>query len=407
MNHRVLILVLGLPLLACSYTFSNPAEQLDAGQVSGRVLADRQGTGTLAAFGGVAVSLKGSAFSQVTHDTGRFTLLPLPPGRHTLLFRRNTLWALERDVEIAFGKDGQPEGVSLGDVVLRYASAVSGTVLPPAGTTSADGVAVDESTGQTAAVVGGSFRFPVLPLGQRRLTVALRDPLTLDQWVGGPVLVSLGDADQQTERTLAPVPLHQAAGTGRLRFRISSVGLSLDPATVTITGLPPAAAALSARGQAATPDSNGDVDVTLPEGVYFIGLVPPAGSTGALPPSTATAVVLANRVAELGTLYVVQDAAVQAAQASCEGSADCGGSICSAGACTDWIPPASAPADAPYCDLARMAACPSPGFACSLPGGFAGSCLFGPAQGMCVPCGTCCTLDGTSTLCAPAGAGGC
>lgn len=397
MDAKCLGLLAALPLLACSYTYSNPAEQLQVGQVAGRVVADRQGTGSLTGFGGVSVSLKGSAFHQVTRDTGRFTLLPLPPGRHTLLFRRNTVWGLERDVEIAFGKDGQPEGVTLGDVVLRYAAAVSGTVAAPATATSTEGIAVDEATGQTAIVSGGSFRFPVMPLGARRFKVALRDGLTGAQWVGGPVLLHLGDPDQQTERTLAPVPLHGAAGTGRLRFRIASVGLRVDPAAVTVGGLP----------VPATPDSNGDVDVTVPEGVYRIGLAPPAAATGTSAPAVASAVVLAGQVAELGTLYVVLDASVQAAQASCGSSADCAGLACTAGACLDWIPPPAAPADAPYCDTTRGVTC-APGQPCTLPGGFAGACVTGTVQvSQCVPCGTCCTPDGTSTLCAPPGAGGC
>jgi hypothetical protein len=400
---RVLPCLAALLLAGCSYSFSNPAEDLRAGQVAGRVLADRLNTGTLAAFGGVSVSLKGSTFSQVTHDTGRFTLLPLPPGRHTLLFRRNTVWALERDVDIGFGRDGQPEGVALGDVVLRYSAAVAGSAtLPPAATSAVEGVVVDEATGQIAVLSGGAFRFPVLNLGPHAFKIAVRDPFALPQplvFVGGPILLTLGDADQQLEKLLAPLPLHAAAGTGRIRFRISSVGLAVDPASVAVTGLP--------AGTPATPDSNGDVDVTVPEGVYGIGLVPPASASGASPPVLATAVVLSNQLADLGTLYVVLDSAVVAAQASCASDQDCGGTPCTAGLCSSWTPPPAAPADAPWCDGGAATAC-SVGQACLVPGGFAGACLGGVVRlGSCVQCGTCCTPDGISLICAVPGTGGC
>jgi hypothetical protein len=388
-------------LAACSYSYSNPAEDLRAGQVAGRVVADRLNTGALAGFGGVSVSLRGSTFHQVTHDTGRFTLLPLPVGRHTLLFRRNTVWALERDVEVGFGKDGQPEGVTLGDVVLRYAASVSGTAsLPPSATSPIEGVVVDESTGQTAVLAGGRFEFPVLNLGTHAFKIAVRDPSVLPplQFVGGPILLTLSEGDQQQEKVLSNLQLHLAAGSGRIRFRISSVGLPVAPDAVQVTGLP---------GAPPTPDSNGDVDATVPEGVYSIGLLPPASASGASPPLLATAVVLAGQLADLGTLYVVLDSAVASAQAACLSDLDCGGTPCTAGFCQSWTPAPSAPADAPYCDTGSATAC-APGQACSAPGGFVGACLGGVVRlGSCVPCGTCCTPDGASLLCAVPGALGC
>ncbi len=403
MVDRALPTLAALLLSGCSYSFSNPAEDLRAGQVAGRVVADRLATGSLAGFGGVSVSLKGSTLSQVTHDTGRFTLLPLLPGRHTLLFRYNTVWALERDVDIGFGKDGQPEGVSLGDVILRYAAKVTGSATLPAGATSPiEGVVVDEVTGQTAVLTLGSFEFPVLNLGPHAFKIGVRDPLALPAplvFVGGPVLLTLGEADQQTVKLLAPLPLHAATGLGRIRFRISSVGLSVDTQTVTVTGLPP--------GTPATPDSNGDVDVTVPEGVYDIGIVLPPSAAGASPPALATGVVLAGQVAELGTLYAVLDTAVVAAQLSCLSDPDCGGTPCSAGLCLSWTPPPGAPADAPFCDASQATSCVA-GQTCSVPGGFPGACLGGAVRaGSCVRCGTCCTPDGVTLLCAVLGVLGC
>jgi hypothetical protein len=237
--------------------------------------------------------------------------------------------------------------------------------------------------------------------------VALRDPVTTLQWVGGPILLTLGEADQQTEKRLAPVPVHAAgsvgAGTGRIRFRIASVGLSVAPASVVVKGLP-------ATATVTGPDSNGDVEAVVPEGLYRIGLFPPAAATGALAPAVVTTVALVNQLSDLGTLYMVLDSAVAKAQLVCASNADCGGLTCTAGTCLDWVPPPAAPASVPFCDASRAAAsnCGLAGGPCALSGGFAGACA-PDAVGLftCVPCGTCCTADGATQLCAPLTASGC
>ena len=171
-SHRALLIPLPLLLAGCLFDYKNPAETLRAGEASGAVVADRNATGVLSGYPGVSVSLKGAAYDQTTRETGRFALLDLPVGRHTLLFRKGTTWALERDVEIAFGKDGQPEGVDLGKVVLRYAAAVEGSFELPVGNAILGGTAVDETTGQTAVLTPdpisptrATFRFPALDVG--------------------------------------------------------------------------------------------------------------------------------------------------------------------------------------------------------------------------------------------------
>ena len=154
-----------LLLGACSYEFSNPAEKLDAGEVTGRIVADLSGNGQLSGVGGVTVALKNSTNFQTSRDNGRFFMLGLVPGRHTLLFSKGTIWALQRDVELAFGSDGQIEGIVLGDLRLRYAVALGGTFALPF--TVADGdipagipptvLAIDEATGAVATVVPETF----------------------------------------------------------------------------------------------------------------------------------------------------------------------------------------------------------------------------------------------------------
>jgi len=378
---RRLLSLATLLAAGCSYTYKNPAEDLRAGEASGRVVADRQGVGALVPFPGVSVSLRGAAFDQMTRETGRFALLPLPTGRHTLLFRKGSLWALERDVEIAFGKDGQPEGVALGDVALLYGTTVVGSVVPPTGFAATSGMVVDEMTGMAAPWIG-TFTFPALPAGPHRFKAHVTDGLS--SWVAGPLSIVLTQSDQQAFKLLAPLAARPVAGSGRLRFRIQSVGASVDPASVTIAGLP----------VPATPDSRGDVDVTLPEGGYTVSLSGPALD----PPPQSSGVVLAGQVAELGTLYFVSPAAAAAAQLDCAADADCAPGTCAGGACQNWTAPAGASAATPFCS-----GCNATG-SCSPIGAVNAVCTTTQQRAqVCAPCGGCCTPDGVLTVCGPAG----
>jgi len=409
-----------LPILAaagCLFDYQNPAEQLRAGEASGAVVADRNATGSLAGFPGVSVSLKGAAYDQTTRETGRFALLDLPVGRHTLLFRKGTTWSLERDVEIAFGKDGQPEGVDLGRVVLRYSAAVEGRFDLPAGLNLASGVAVDETTGQTAVLVGGgpsnpnqsTYRFPALDVGTHLLKVAARDDLG-GTWVGGQAVVTIADADQGTTKVVAPIPPHASAATGRLRFRVQVVGNLGVPVSSIGVFISPDPDLLSPIA----PDTQGYVDVTVPEGLYQVLLVPGAGTprvvhasvqaataVGApLAPPAAFGVVILGKVAEVGSVYLVSDLAVQGSIRECVTAADCGGLTCAARQCLDYQPKPGAGATLPFCTACSYSAAGNN--TCAAAPGLGGGCT--PA-GFCDPgCqGVVCTTDGSSTLGFPPG----
>ncbi len=445
--HRVLVVLAAAQLAGCLYDYNNPAEQLDAGQIGGTVLADVAGSGTPVAKADVAVSIKGAAFDQATRPNGRFVVLDLPVGRHRLLFRNGTTWALERDVDIAYGSDGQPEGIELGDVVLRYSAAVEGSISLPPGNTIAGGVAVDETSGQTAPLVVGTalpgdpappvtFRFPMLALGTHLIKLHATD-LFNGIWVGGQVVVNVTLAEQGTTITLANVAARAATSTGRLRFRVQAIGLSL-PASSLSVNLSPDPLGLNPI----TPASDGSVDVTVPEGLYAIGVIAPAtapplprpGSIGPGAPLAAAApvptvgpppvygVVLQGRVAEVGSAYVTSDAALLASMTSCQVSGDCGGLACTDGTCVGLVPvPPPVSATTPFCAACLYAGLESQtGLppACLAGPGVAGACHCpGPAAGVdcalragdptltpvasyCEPvaCGFTCTPDGTSTV---------
>jgi hypothetical protein len=444
-THRILALLLASQLAGCFYAYGNPAEDLRAGQVGGTVVADVAGSGTPAARGDVAVSIRGAAYDQATRPNGRFVVLDLPVGRHRLLFRTGSTWALERDVDIGWGSDGQPEGVELGDVVLTYSAAVEGSISLPPGNTIAGGVAVDESSGLTAPLVvvataPGSpappvtFRFPMLALGTHVIKLfATDDSAVPGRWVGGQVVVSVTPADQGTTITLANVAARAASATGRLRFRIQAIGLSLAPGSVTVNltpdpGLNPI-----------TPASDGSVDVTVPEGLYAIQVVAPAtappltrlGAGGRLVPLAAAApvptvspsalhgVVLQSRVAEVGSLYVASDTSIMASMTACRDSGDCGGLSCTSNTCVGLVPtPPAVTAGTTFCarclydGLDQVAGFGSPcqagpavAGACACPTGVdcalrPGDPALKPVASYCAPqaCGFACTPDGASLV---------
>ena len=438
---RNLVLLVAAQLTGCFYTYGNPAEDLRTGEARGTVVADPAGTGTLLPAPGVAVSLKGAAFDQLSRPNGRFFVLDLPAGQHRLLFRNGTTMTLERDIQIAYGRDGQPEGLELGNVAMRATTAVEGSFALPAGITLAGGVAVDETSGQTAALVlpaslalPATFRFPALSVGTHVIKLSATD-LFAGKWVGGQVSVNVTPADGGTTITLASITGRAASASGRLRFKVQAIGLSLPPSSLTVN-LTPDPAMLNPI----TPASDGSVDVTVPEGLYTVTVVAPATAPplakldpGALQSSMALAaapvptlappaaygVVLEGRVAEVGSLYVASDVSLMASTTTCLAAADCGAGAlisCTSKVCVGYAPaPPPVTASTSYCASCTYAGATNrPGLgdpcqagpdvigACACPGGKSVDCAataIPPVAGYCTPqaCGFKCTPDGAVT----------
>jgi hypothetical protein len=379
----------------CKYSFDNQAERLLAGQVVGRATAEG------AALGGAAVSLRGSAFEQVTRQSGRLDLHPVSRGSHALLVRQGLERALLRQVDVGYGSDGQLEGVTLGDVEVPRAVTLSGA-LTTLGSDSLSGVLVDQATGLYALTSGGGFRLEGLPIGVHRLLAGTRDGATGALWVAGPVVVTVTEAEQGTEKVVIPMTVRGASSAGgQLHFRVSSLvsGLDATAAVVRVTDAGGATVAVPA------PDSNGDRDLALPEGLYFVEVrPPPAFAATVTAPRRAAAVVVEGDEFDLGSFVLISDADVAAAQLSCERDADCApGGTCGGGLCAGYSPPAAAPAGVPICSALPW--CPTLGGPCDLPGAIApATCLQDPttSYGVCVPCSSACTPDGTALLSAPA-----
>jgi hypothetical protein len=373
----------------CNYSFRNPAEKLAAGEVSGRAVAPGSGP-----ISGASVSLRGSAFDQSTRPTGRFSLLPLPAGRHTILVRQGLDRAEIREVEVGYGSGGQTEGVNLGDLELPRAASVSGTLIA-VGSSSGEGVIVDETTGMSAAVLDFQFRMGGLPVGSHRLSVATHS-LT-GNWAGGPVAITITDAEAGSDKVLAPISLEAAVGTGHLRLRTVSLveGMDAQDVPVSVTNVDGVD-----QGDGA-PDSNGDRDWEIAAGAYHVQVGTPGSSTEAAPPARA-AVVLQGNVADLGSFYVIPVDTIAAAQLWCHQDADCASGPCSGGYCAaapDPVPPATAPVcsdAAPWTCVTLDADCDVPGDV--TPGWCVENPVAGPTHPSCLPCNTLCTPDGVKTI---------
>jgi hypothetical protein len=395
-SSRALLLAAVLAA-GCKYSFQNPAQDLSAGEIAGQPI---DGAGQPAA--GAGVSVKGSALDQASRASGWFGVPDLPPGHHVVLVRQGLARAALREVDLEYGADGRVDGAWLGSFPLPLAASLSGTLDDDNGTFPAEGLVVDETTG-IAVNTGAVFTLDGLPIGPHRLFAGTRDAYTGALAVGGPVGVTIAAAEQGTEKALAPIPLRAASGAeGHLLFRVSSLVAGLDAAAADVRVTDAAGAGVSVPA----PDSNGDRDVLLPEGLYFVEVRPPAAwAASVASPARAAAVVIADNQFDLGTFYLAEDSTLAAAARSCRTSADCApGGTCVSGVCDlGYSPPAAAPATAPVCgDLAWCPDAPGP---CDAPGAVGpATCLLNPASSfnVCIPCSTSCTPDGVTVLSAAA-----
>jgi hypothetical protein len=384
-----------LALAACSYTYKNPAESLGGGEVGGRTVADG------GVLDGVSVSLKGAALDAQSRASGRFAMLPLPAGRHTLLFRKATERALQLQIDLGYGKDGRPQGFWLGDVAVPPASALAGTLAGPSGVVLAtDAGVVDEATGTSALATDGvTYTLAGLSTGEHRLYGHAADAAG-NVYVGGPRAVTIVPDDAGTVRTLgSPLELHLAtADTATVIVQVKVIGVSLAGSHLSLVGFPLAA-------QPAL-DSTGLAQAEVREGRWTVGVtLTPAVAGVALPPPVSF-VAVAGATLDLGTLYVVGNDSQRLAALACHSHDDCApGGSCAGGSCAGWTPPAAASATAGLCEPSTLgcAAGPRPGSpvpAVCVAGSFAG----GTAA---VACGTCCSPDGVATICGEPGVGGC
>jgi hypothetical protein len=399
--NRTFALALLAAAAACTFNFKNPAEDLRPGEVGGRAVV------AAVPRPGVAVSVKGSTLGQGTRQTGRFLMLPLPVGNHTLLLRSGTGGLVTRDVEMRYGRDGQPEGIWIGDVAVpgeRSATTIAGSVV---GSSCGfrNGVVVDETSGQATAFETSDpvnyrialFQINGLDQGNHRLTFAAYDDCggpnpTL--MVGGPVTVTISAADAGAVKTLTPIPLHVLAPsdqTGRIKVRLAGIGTSVMGYSIVLDPDP---------GNA-TLDSTGLIDASVAEGLYTLtvtctGVCDPLVT---LPPPTS-AVVTEGQVTDVGTLYVTSQEANDAASLACSTDDDCAPGICAGGSCTAaYTPPDVSGSGYPLCVASD--ACSYAGQLCSPPSyvpmtrycGDMGSGLYA-----CLTEGSYCTTDGTTLV---------
>jgi hypothetical protein len=347
-------------------------------------------------------------------------MLPLPVGRHSLMFRKGKERALQRDVEVAYGSDGQPQGLWLGDITVPAAVTLTGTAAADDGFSLADnGLAIDEVSGAAVPISGGStcgFTFEGLSVGPHRIRIFTRDEAG-HAYVGGPAEVNILATEAGTEKTLTRFALHRAGsstetGLVKLKFGVSGSIPDLKLADLKIDGLPASVGF----------GSDGVAQVDLPEGVYTVEVKLPAGLPGDVTaPPRKTFVALRGQVLDLGTLYAVTDGAKDKAERSCRSDADCAPGTCTAGRCdVGYVLPAQVPANIPFCDQASRG-CPVGPYGGVYTG--TGQTGYGPpytatclcyadcttpaAAKIAVTCGTTCTPDGLAEVEATPASPGC
>jgi hypothetical protein len=331
------------------------------------------------------------------------------------MFRKGKERALQREVEVAYGSDGQPQGLWLGDVTVPAAVTLSGTAAADDGATLADnGLAVDEVSGAVVPIWGGSscgFTFEGLSVGPHRIRIFIRDEAGHD-YVGGPAEVNILPAEAGTEKSLTRFALHRAgppAETGlvKLKFGVAGSIPGLKLSDLRLEGLPGTVGF----------GSDGVAQVDLPEGLFTVEVKLPAGlPVGVTPPPRKTFVAIRGQVLDLGTLYAVSDPAQDQALLSCRSDADCAPGSCTAShVCQGYTPPQQAPASVPWCDAGARGCTIGPYggvYTGTGPTGYGppytATCLgYGSGASVAVTCGTTCTPDGLAVVEATLASPGC
>jgi N-acetylneuraminic acid mutarotase len=411
---KLALLAVGLSAAGCSYSYRNPSEQLGPGEVGGRTTADT------VAIDGVSVSVKGAstdpagalALDAVSRASGRFTMLPLPAGTHRLTFRKGKERALQRDVEIGYGPDGQLQGLWLGDVDVPLTAGLVGTVVPPdrANDSIVDGLVFDETTGGLTPLEGDHFSLEGITVGLHRLSLVGTDQKGR-RGVAGPFEVTIVPGDAGTIKSVGIIALHATSpgtspgtsGTVKLRLLIAGQAPGLDLTKVKLTGLP--------DGVNVGTSSSGLIQVAdLPEGYFTVGLeLPPGAPANLSPPPHVSFVAVGGTTVDLGSLYAVTSQASSQAWLSCRTDADCAPSgSCSSGLCVGWTPPDVAPANVPYCEPASLGCVAGKRYSSSGGSGDGTStCVAWAAGTAAVACGSSCTPDGLHVISSAPDKGGC
>jgi hypothetical protein len=412
----------GLSLGGCTYEYQNPAEKLDTGEVAGRVVADT-GSG-LTGLGGVSVRLRNSSgdplVTQLTRSNGRFVLLGLAPGRHTVLFSKadgggTVTWAVTRDVDVAWGSDGQPEGVLIGDVRIRYPVTLTGTFTLPAsaatyGFTYWAAFAYDEATGTQGTVTTSDFvtftySFPGLPVGPHRLRFAVVgqqwDPsftfIGQASYAFGPVTKDVNVLQEGQTVAMSPVTLAPPdVATGKLRFRVTApptlTGSYSYKVIITDSYFGSTFYETGVDETACSTYSDGTRECDLDPAAYDVNVATtPADGTFYDPP-VATGIVTSGQTTDLGTLYITDYNVASQASNSCIDNSDCmSGYLCASGTCQfahAMEPGACFPGDFSSVCSNAMSACFGPPYATTPCSGGAGTCAEAPdLSWTCVPTG--------------------
>jgi len=247
-----------------SFDFENPAEEMPADSIGGRVVQEEAGTGAMAPVHPCRIAARHTPISVGNEPDGRFRMPDIPAGEYELIFQCDAdgvgNYSLKQRRPGIHLEPG--DAVNLGDVVVQRTGSISGVVRrgdAPAGS----GVLVvleDHEDGGATGLSGytdeaGAYRIGFVPPGA--YTVVASAPGELGQQL--PVEVR-----EQQETEAADVALDEAAENGSIVGRTLIWGVS---------------GTSSHGGITVTATSGAEVlsDQTASDGSYFFVDVPPGG----------------------------------------------------------------------------------------------------------------------------------
>lgn len=347
-----LFLVVALFAGGCRFRYDNPAEKLLPGEVRGKAVLQREGENTWDPAAGTRARLRGAPFALEVRPSGYFAFLDLPVGRHTFLFDYGSgdeLRSVTRQVEIALGSDGQPEGVNLGEVRMLYTASVSGRVVDLTNGNPVGGALVvdDVSLLTTVSDAEGQFTLKGLAVGRHTLRAAGHRLLGAGEsraLVGGVLEVNL--TPEHSRLTVAmpePLELREAQGRkGRVRMTVALMTPGRPPfglGEIKVVATRPD----GSQETLASPSSKGEVDdPEVPEGVYRLSLHPPDDGSAAefvLVSRLDDVIVLEDAEVDLGTVVLASASSISKSRGGCAADQDChGGGRCQQNVCAGGEP---------------------------------------------------------------------
>ncbi len=328
MSKRMLILlaIAAATSLTCIFSYDNPAEKLEPGEVRGRVVAAREGSAALVPVPDAGIRIVGVGYICQSKSDGRFAIFDLPPGTYQVGVEDDSS-STPRRAMVSVTLSDANDAVDLGDLVVAYGATIQGKVLHPDGTPAPGAQVVDPAASALAFTdQTGTYQLPASAPGVHELSASTKLPVE-GTLVAGPVKVEVKAQDERKTVTAGPMTLHASTGLGTVqapvRFLIQGKKAPPTPAELQAT--------LWGQDQATTtlarPGSDDVIRDQVPAGLYYSLDVTASGwSGGTMQPGSAGPIVIVDgKVTEVGPIFLVDQDWLDA-EAQAQGESPDGGS---------------------------------------------------------------------------------